>query len=96
MQKLKLHYHQRNRFQGFSAAELDEMEALAALQMGEVKSQLINPIHKLFDKASWETAESMGATRAPIPIRGDHPGYWLVSQCKVVSVKCWARLLTND
>lgn len=78
-QKLQQFYHQRSRFFGFSAAELHDMEVLAALHTDAVTNTLGDvPVHVLFQKSRWEKESKMMSTRAPIPIRGGHDGYWLV------------------
>lgn len=55
------------------------MEVLAALHTDAVTNTLGDvPVHVLFQKSRWEKESKMMSTRAPIPIRGGHDGYWLV------------------
>lgn len=55
------------------------MEALAALQTEALTHTIMDvPVHELFQRSRWEKESKMASTRAPIPIRGDHEGCWLV------------------
>ena len=76
--RANLHFYQQSRFKGFSAAELEKMQALTALETRTVKPNLGNPIHPIYALPNWATEASLPATLGPIPIRGDHEGYWLV------------------
>lgn len=74
-----LQNYQKRRYYGFSAAELNAMEAMAALNTETMTSTLDNPVHPMYELSQWETYQQMGKHLGPIPIRGDHEGYWVVS-----------------
>ncbi|KAJ5041224.1 uncharacterized protein L3040_005772 [Drepanopeziza brunnea f. sp. 'multigermtubi'] len=69
--------YQTRRFYGFSAEELQTLNAITGLDNQAGDSTLDEMIHPLFAEAKWERSDGMGLNVGPLPIRGGIDGYWV-------------------
>lgn len=72
--------HQKLRFMGFLASELHSLQALAPLDVSPGEMTLNNQIHPFFRKERWADEADLPKNQGPIPLLGDHDGFWLVRQ----------------
>lgn len=78
---------QRREFFGFTARELELMEALTPLVLDEMEMGLRNPIHPVLKKANWCNPDGFPKLLAPAPILGDSDGLWDVSLPSIMSTQ---------
>ncbi|KAE8454261.1 hypothetical protein EG329_005186 [Mollisiaceae sp. DMI_Dod_QoI] len=74
---VELEIYQRRRLIGFTAAEMQTLEALAGLEKSSMNYHLNTPVHPVFERRWWMSQRDLPKHRALIPILGDHDGPWL-------------------
>ena len=77
-QKYQFYFYQQHRYQGFTAAELHNMESLSAFDTTATSSPLLNPIHPMFGKAKWDQVGTSSRHLPLIPLFTGHDGFWQV------------------
>ena len=76
--KYRVYYYQQHRYQGFTAAELHEMESLSALDTSPISSGLTNAIHAMFLKSQWDTEATLSRHVPLLPLFTGKDGFWQV------------------
>lgn len=77
-----LYYYQKDRFFSFTAAELQYMEALSAVDLNNYgRRSLTNNIHKIFDRSQWVNPRTGPRHLGFPPMLGNHQGLWTV--CRI-------------
>lgn len=82
----RIENYQRSRFYGFAAHELEQLEVLTALRNESLSSQLNNSVHPMYARDRWQTVAQMPRHYGPVPVRGDHKGYWVAENDVVWNV----------
>jgi hypothetical protein len=75
----RLERYQKRRFRGWTARELQSMEALGAFQYTRL-SDLSNDIHPLFRIERWESKETVPLHLPTYPLGKGRDGYWEASE----------------
>ncbi|KUJ13001.1 uncharacterized protein LY89DRAFT_785531 [Mollisia scopiformis] len=82
----ELEIYQRRRLNGFTPAELHDMEALAALIDEPMRNNLENDVHPIFERRWWMEEKDLPKHQGLIPLLGDYEGFWVGSNDMVWAV----------